>query len=70
MYMLQRHAKLHKPLHDLALSEVPALLLCLLDLVREVAHLAKFHNYDQFTFFEKARPIGHYMGMIQLSKQH
>ena len=36
--IFESHAKLNEPLHDLTLSEVLIVLLCLFDLVSQIAH--------------------------------
>ena len=70
MNVLERHAELDKPLHDLTFSEVPSLLFGLFDLICKIAHFTKLHDDYKFTLFNKARSVGNNMWMVELTQKH
>ena len=70
MNVLERHAELDKPLHDLAFSEMPSLLFGLFDLICKITHFTKLHDDYKFALFNKARSVGNNMWMVELTQKH
>ena len=70
MNVLERHAELDEPLHDLTFSEVPSFLFSLFDLICQIAHFTKLHDDYKFALFNKARSVGNNMWMVELAQKH